>query len=140
MIVADTNLIAALVCQTDHTETALAVWEKDPDWLAPEIWQSEFRNVLAMMLRAKIIGRETALEAFRLANQFVETIPAGTGTILVEVAVTGAGGFGGQCADKHGPEFVQIGLLVRSERTFVQKVIGGELSMPIGLIRVGFKS
>lgn len=82
MIVADTNLIAALVCQTDHTETALAVWEKDSDWVAPEIWQSEFRNVLVMMLRQRIIGMQTALEAFRLANAFVETLPAGTGAIL----------------------------------------------------------
>jgi predicted nucleic acid-binding protein len=60
----------------------LAVWDKDADWLAPEIWQSEFRNALAMMLRHRHIGIQTALEAYRLATGFVETLPAGTGTVL----------------------------------------------------------
>jgi predicted nucleic acid-binding protein len=61
---------------------ALAVWDKDSDWLAPEIWQSEFRNALVMMLRHKVIGMQTALEAYRIAHSFVETVPAGTGAIL----------------------------------------------------------
>ena len=82
MIVSDTNLIVALVCETENTETAQAVWEKDADWMAPELWQSEFRNALAMMMRQKIIGLKTALEAFRLATSFVDTVAAGTGTIL----------------------------------------------------------
>lgn len=82
MIVADTNLIVALVCETERTQVALAVWERDPDWFAPEIWQSEFRNALVMMLRHKLIGIQTALEAYRLAQSFVETVPAGTGTIF----------------------------------------------------------
>ena len=82
MIVADTNLIAALVCRTEHTETAIQVWEKDSDWVAPEIWQSELRNVMVMLLRSKFIIMDTALETYRLAHHFVETVPAGTGTIL----------------------------------------------------------
>lgn len=82
MIVADTNLILALVCQTDRTEVALSVWDRDSDWVAPEVWRSEFRNALVMMIRQRHIGVETALEAFRLANAFVETVPAGTGTVL----------------------------------------------------------
>ena len=82
MIVADTNLIVALVCETEQTEVALAVWEKDSDWVAPEIWHSEFRNAAVMMLRQKLIGMETALEAYRLASSFVETLPSGTGTIF----------------------------------------------------------
>jgi len=82
LIVVDTNLIVALICNTDNTEVALSVWEKDSEWVAPDIWQHEFRNALVMMLRHQVIGKQSALEAFRLANSYVETVPAGTGAIL----------------------------------------------------------
>ncbi len=35
-----------------------------------------------MMLRRKLVGMHAALEAYRIANSFVETHPAGTGTIF----------------------------------------------------------
>jgi hypothetical protein len=46
LIVADTNLIVALACKTDHSRLAFAVHQKDPDWIAPTVWQSEFRNAV----------------------------------------------------------------------------------------------
>lgn len=82
MIIADTNLIVALACKTENTGHAFAVQKKDAEWIAPPIWESEFRNVLLAMLRAKIIGINTANAAFQFAAATVETFPVSTGAVL----------------------------------------------------------
>jgi predicted nucleic acid-binding protein len=51
MIVADTNLIVYLFITGDQTSLAQKVLDKDPQWIVPPLWQSEFRNVLAAYLR-----------------------------------------------------------------------------------------
>ena len=61
MIVADTNVISYLLLPTDYSEKASRLYQKDSDWVAPELWRSEFRNVLALYLRQNIISLTTAL-------------------------------------------------------------------------------
>jgi predicted nucleic acid-binding protein len=51
MIVADTNLIVYLFVTGDQTALAQAVLDKDPYWIVPPLWQSEFRNVIASYIR-----------------------------------------------------------------------------------------
>ena len=51
MIVADTNLIVYLFITGDQTALAQKVLAKDPHWIVPPLWQSEFRNVLAAYIR-----------------------------------------------------------------------------------------
>lgn len=51
MIVADTNLIVYLYITGDQSTLAQKVLEKDPHWISPPLWQSEFRNVLAGYIR-----------------------------------------------------------------------------------------
>jgi predicted nucleic acid-binding protein len=51
MIVADTNLIVYLFITGDQTTLAQKVLFKDPHWIVPPLWQSEFRNVLAGYIR-----------------------------------------------------------------------------------------
>src|SRR5262245_4642552 len=51
MIVADTNLIVYLFITGDQTNLAQKVLNKDPHWIVPPLWQSEFRNVLAAYIR-----------------------------------------------------------------------------------------
>ncbi|MGE0387512.1 MAG: type II toxin-antitoxin system VapC family toxin [Gammaproteobacteria bacterium] len=62
MIVVDSNIVAYLYLQGDHTEKAEALLESDPDWAAPLLWRSEFRNILAGYLRRKMLTLETALD------------------------------------------------------------------------------
>ena len=51
MIVVDTNVIAYLFIKGDYSEKAVSLLKSDPIWLAPFLWKSEFRNVLALYLR-----------------------------------------------------------------------------------------
>ena len=51
MIVVDTNIVAYLYLPTEYTAQAEALFERDPEWVAPLLWRSEFRNILAGYLR-----------------------------------------------------------------------------------------
>lgn len=48
MIVADTNIIGYLFLPTMYSDKTSQLYRIDPDWAAPELWRSEFRNVLAL--------------------------------------------------------------------------------------------
>ena len=82
MIVADANLIAALAVKTDASALAFAVLTKDSEWMAPQIWESEFRNALIGLVRAGKINLKTANAAFALAAESVETFSVSTGAVL----------------------------------------------------------
>jgi predicted nucleic acid-binding protein len=72
MIVVDTNVISYLFIAGDLTGHAQSAFLKDPKWISPILWRSEFRNVLAVYLHKKIMSLEHALnlieEAERLMN------------------------------------------------------------------------
>jgi len=72
VIIADTNLIAYLLIRGQHTAEAEAVYRKDPMWAAPRLWRSEFRNVLVLSLRRKLMGIDEAFEAVERAERLME--------------------------------------------------------------------
>lgn len=61
MIVVDTNVLAYLYLPTDHTAKAEDLLQHDPDWAAPSLWRSEFRNVLALYLRKSLLTLDQAV-------------------------------------------------------------------------------
>lgn len=76
MIVVDTNTIAYLYLPTDYTDDVEQLLASDPHWVAPSLWRSEFRNILALYLRKNILDLETAYhmqaqaEALLSKNEF----------------------------------------------------------------------
>ena len=68
MIVADTNLIAYFFIKGDFTDQADAVFHKDPDWAAPLLWRSEFRNVLALYIRKGFLKLVEAVDLIQEAE------------------------------------------------------------------------
>jgi predicted nucleic acid-binding protein len=60
VIVVDSNVVAYLYLPGEHTAKAEALLEQDPDWAAPVLWRSEFRNILAGYLRRKILTFDQA--------------------------------------------------------------------------------
>ncbi|WP_340104637.1 type II toxin-antitoxin system VapC family toxin [Rhodohalobacter sp. 8-1] len=61
MIVVDTNIIAHFWLPSDSTELCDKLYQKDPQWSAPILWQSEFRNVVTLYLRKKLLDLSEAL-------------------------------------------------------------------------------
>jgi predicted nucleic acid-binding protein len=60
VIVVDSNVVAYLYLQGDHTGKAEAMLEHDPDWAVPLLWRSEFRNILAGCMRRRTLSYEAA--------------------------------------------------------------------------------
>lgn len=60
MIVADTNVIAYLRLPSPLTPVAEALFTIDPDWVAPPLWRSEFRNVLNGAVKRKALTLQSA--------------------------------------------------------------------------------
>lgn len=60
MIVVDSNVLAYLYLPGDRTAHAEALLGRDPDWAAPILWRSEFRNILAGCMRRKTLTFDQA--------------------------------------------------------------------------------
>lgn len=71
MIVVDVNVIAYLVIDGERSAEARATLERDPEWSAPLLWRSEWRNVLAGYLRRGSMDHSSALENVRYAETLV---------------------------------------------------------------------
>ena len=61
MIIVDTNIIAYLHVSGKFTPFALQLLEKDSSWIAPPLWQSEFRNLLLNYIRHDVMSLEEGI-------------------------------------------------------------------------------
>ena len=61
MIVVDTNIIAYLYLPCAYTPLAERLLAHDADWVAPLLWRSEMRNVLAPYLRRQQLSFDQVL-------------------------------------------------------------------------------
>lgn len=66
MIVVDTNLLVYLHVSGQRTTQAEAVLIRDPVWVAPLLWRSEFRNTLAGLVRGRALHLD---DAVRIAHE-----------------------------------------------------------------------
>jgi predicted nucleic acid-binding protein len=60
MIVVDSNIIGYLYLSSERSCQAEQAFRKDPQWAAPLLWRSEFRNVLAFYVRQRRLSLEEA--------------------------------------------------------------------------------
>jgi len=62
MIVVDSNIIGYLYLTSARSSHAEQLLLKDAQWAAPLLWRSEFRNVLALYIRKRLLSLEAAQE------------------------------------------------------------------------------
>jgi predicted nucleic acid-binding protein len=72
MIVVDTNTLLYLYVPGEHSSHAEDVLKHDPDWTAPRLWRSEFRNVLAWYVRQRRLVLEHAQQIAEAAEAFMD--------------------------------------------------------------------
>jgi predicted nucleic acid-binding protein len=90
MIVADVNLVAALVLGGPDARLAQQVLERDAVWAAPLLWRSEFRSILAAYMRQRGLGASDAWRAHELAEQLLAGREYGVGGERVLQLVAGS--------------------------------------------------
>ncbi len=71
MIVVDTNVIAALLLDTEATPTAEQIHVRDPEWAAPPLWRSELRSVLVRQIRVRGLALAAAESCMELATELL---------------------------------------------------------------------
>lgn len=95
MIVVDTNVLAYATIPGQATASALAALKRDPEWVAPPLWRSELRNVLAREIRARGMSLTDALATFAEAAQLIAEpdFPVDTAKILALAGISGASAY-----------------------------------------------
>ena len=94
MIVADSNLIASLVLESEATESARNLLSADREWFVPYLWRYEVANILATMIKAKRLAADAAsailagLDGFLKARQR-EAAPEDVFDLVAAHGITG---------------------------------------------------
>jgi len=71
MIVVDTNIIAYLFINGNYTPQAKKLLKSDSEWIAPILWKSEFRSVLALYMRQGFLSLENSYLLLDEAENFM---------------------------------------------------------------------
>jgi predicted nucleic acid-binding protein len=81
LIIVDTNIIAYLLIEGDHTAQSKRLLGRDSQWVAPSFWRVEFLNVLMNYSRHQKLPttdvREIWKASFQLAQLREEAVEAG---------------------------------------------------------------
>jgi predicted nucleic acid-binding protein len=83
VIVVDTNILVYLYLRSEYSERADQAFLKDPLWVAPLLWRSEFLNVLTAGLRKGIFNFELAVEILGEAERLMEDGEYSVGSLAV---------------------------------------------------------
>ncbi len=71
MIVVDTNVIGYLYLTSEKSHLAEQALLNDREWAAPLLWRSEFRNVLVLYLRKRLLGLTQAQQIMVRASDLM---------------------------------------------------------------------
>jgi predicted nucleic acid-binding protein len=72
MIVVDTNIICYLLVTGKRTPEAHKALEKDPFWVVPHLWRSEFCNVLTGYVRKNLLSWQDAINNLEHARRLLQ--------------------------------------------------------------------
>ena len=113
MLVIDTNIVAYLYLDPKYTQLLHALLQRDQDWIAPTLWRSELRNVLALYLRKGLLSMDAAIDVMKAAETLLgsKDYQSTSAHILALVVTSGCSAY--DC------EFVALARdLVQNQATF----------------------
>ena len=88
MIVVDVNVIAYFWLRGPHIALVERLMSFDPVWAAPVLWRSEFRNVVAGMLRRGMHDVSTLQHLVSDAEAHMMQYPVSSNAVLDAVAAS----------------------------------------------------
>jgi predicted nucleic acid-binding protein len=71
VIVVDSNIIVYSCLAGPRLDQARQLLREDAQWAAPRLWRSEFRNVLALYIRKRLLTLEAAQEIMDEATRLM---------------------------------------------------------------------
>lgn len=98
MIVADTNLVVGALVAPAGDDAAARVRERDPAWVAPPLWASEFRNVLATYVRTGRLSEAQAVRLWHAGRGLVESVVVDPLQALAVAFESGVSGYDAEFA------------------------------------------
>lgn len=72
MIVVDTNVVAYLFMNGEYTQNAERLLKSDSHWCAPLLWRSEFRSILTLYMRKKLLTLNQSFEVMKEAQKILK--------------------------------------------------------------------
>jgi predicted nucleic acid-binding protein len=128
MIVVDTNILAYLYLPSEKTKLTEKALIKDPEWVAPVLWRSEFRNILTYYMHSKILKFDDALRIINEAEILMSDGEYDIASVEVLSLAESSGCSAYDC------EFVALSLdlkvpLVTSDRKVLKAFQGSALSL-----------
>lgn len=73
MIVVDVNVLASrIVGEASLRRSAIALSERDPVWVAPQLWRYELGNILWKTVRFGNLAADFAVECLDVASELLE--------------------------------------------------------------------
>lgn len=128
MIAVDVNTIAYLWIPGEMTGYAERALQRDPHWVSPLLWRSEFRNVLAGYLRRGDLDLATVLQCLRGAESQLAGCEYHVPSALVMQKVAGSSCSACDC------EYIALAddldvPLVTSDRGILQSFPGAAVSL-----------
>lgn len=128
MIVVDTNILAYLYLPGEKTKQSEQALTKEPEWVAPVLWRSEFRNILAYYTHNKILKLDDSLKIMHEAEALMSggEYDTASAQVLSLAALSGCSAY--DC------EFVALALdlkvpLVTSDKKVLKAFHGTALSL-----------
>jgi predicted nucleic acid-binding protein len=91
MIVVDSNILAYLLIDGVFCKRAEALLESDSNWIAPLLWKSEFRNILAGYIRRKDFSFDKAYQVIREAEFILSSKEFEVDSLLVLELIRASG-------------------------------------------------
>ncbi len=95
MIVVDNTMLCYLLIQGDFTELAERTYAADPDWIAPHLWLSEFRNVLRKYIVGGFLTLEQAMTSAGAAELLMmeRSFSVSTADVLLYLSASGCSAY-----------------------------------------------